>query len=132
LSQLSLLLSISSTFYECLFCMKVSSLLRVWLWTNLCTKNARVKLWWNWHLPTIAEKMTLDLKVVIIDSKILLISLCQSKSVTQLICISISKNMTVTLIWEKLLRILCWWHSKAIRKTNFILYFYYIPHCRSS
>jgi len=26
------------------------SLLRDWLWTNFCTKNARVKWWWNWHL----------------------------------------------------------------------------------
>ncbi len=26
------------------------SLLRVWLWTNFHTKNARVKQWWNWLL----------------------------------------------------------------------------------
>jgi len=24
------------------------SLLRVWLWTNFCMKNSRVKCWWNW------------------------------------------------------------------------------------
>jgi len=24
-------------------------LLRVWLWTNFCTKNVLVKCWWNWH-----------------------------------------------------------------------------------
>jgi len=24
------------------------SLHRVWLWTNFCTKNARLKCWWNW------------------------------------------------------------------------------------
>jgi len=26
------------------------SLLRVWLWTNFCTKNVLGKCWWNWHL----------------------------------------------------------------------------------
>ena len=44
------LLSISSTFYACIFCTKVFSLLRVWLWTNFRTKNARVRCWWNWML----------------------------------------------------------------------------------
>ncbi len=44
------LLSISSTFYTCIFCTEVFSLLRVWLWTKFRTKNACVKRWWNWHL----------------------------------------------------------------------------------
>jgi len=43
-------LSISSTFYVRIFCTKVFSLLRVWLWMNFSMKNAHVKYWWNWHL----------------------------------------------------------------------------------
>jgi len=43
---------ISSKFYTPIFLYesKLSSfsLLRVWLWTNFRTKNARVKCWWNW------------------------------------------------------------------------------------
>ncbi len=35
--------SISPTFYECIFCTKVFSVLRVRLWMNFGTKNARVK-----------------------------------------------------------------------------------------
>ncbi len=44
--------SISSTFYVRLFCTNVFSLLRFWLWTNFCTKNALVKCWWNWQQKT--------------------------------------------------------------------------------
>jgi len=32
------------------------SLLRVWLWTNICTKNAPVKCWWNWLLHDNSSK----------------------------------------------------------------------------
>jgi len=38
--------SISSTFYSRIFCIKVFSLVRVWLWTNIRTKNAHVRRWW--------------------------------------------------------------------------------------
>jgi hypothetical protein len=31
--------SLLSTFY----------MLRVWLWTNFCTKYLSIKCWWNWH-----------------------------------------------------------------------------------
>jgi len=31
-------------------------LLRVWLWTNIRTKNAPVKCWWNWPLPSETPK----------------------------------------------------------------------------
>jgi len=41
-------LTFSSTFYTHLFHMKVFYLLRVWLWMNFHTKNARIKCWWNW------------------------------------------------------------------------------------
>jgi len=41
--------SISSTFYVQIFRTNVVSAVRVWLWTNYCTKNAREKCWWNWR-----------------------------------------------------------------------------------
>ncbi len=51
-------MSISSTFYACLFCTKVFEQLFFdllfgfeFLAPIFCTKNARVKRWWNW-LPT--------------------------------------------------------------------------------
>jgi len=49
----SVLVSISSTFYVRIFCTRVFSLLRFWLWTNFCTKNTCVECWWNWHLGSI-------------------------------------------------------------------------------
>jgi len=51
------LLSISSTFFEHIFCMTVFSLLRVWLWMNFRMKNAHIKCWWNWHLYKSLEKL---------------------------------------------------------------------------
>ncbi len=45
--------SISSTFYVRLFCTNVALAAfssYFWLWWKICTKNARVKHWWNWLL----------------------------------------------------------------------------------
>jgi len=42
--------SILSTFYACIFHIKVFFLLRVWLWMNFQTITARIKCWWNWRL----------------------------------------------------------------------------------
>ncbi len=53
-------MSISPTFYVRIFCTKVFSLLRVWLWMNFCTKNARIKCWWIWREDANAKKVTLD------------------------------------------------------------------------
>jgi len=41
--------SISSTFFARLFHTKAIFLVMFWLSTNFCTKNVRIKCWWNWH-----------------------------------------------------------------------------------
>jgi len=40
------------------------SLLRIWLWTNFRTINARVKCWWNWPQHTLCSFSNLPQQVM--------------------------------------------------------------------
>jgi hypothetical protein len=47
--------SISSTFFVRLFRTKAFFLVTFWVWMNFCTKNMRVKRWWNWRQESISS-----------------------------------------------------------------------------
>ncbi len=38
------------------------SLLRIWLWTNFCMKNAGLKCWWNWPLQSTTKQIQQNLE----------------------------------------------------------------------
>ena len=76
------LATILSTFYVPIFLhesgLSSFSLRIVWLWTNLCTKNAHIKCWWNWLLDfdtlmimkQYCKKVLSQLDIFIWDNKI--------------------------------------------------------------